>query len=117
MISGNRNIYELTRDNFRYLRIEMMDHDCVWKYAEYSMFYIEDATNKYRLHIGGYSGNASISDFFLVRPVCFSFLFFLLKARLSFVYQMSYLCSQYFSRSTWAISTICGMYNIFIIRF
>ena len=56
--SGNRNIYELTSDNYRYLRIEMMDHDCVWKYAEYSMFFIEDATNKYRLHIGGYSGDA-----------------------------------------------------------
>ena len=117
MISGNRNIYELTSDNFRYLRIEMMDHDCVWKYAEYSMFYIEDAANKYRLHIGGYSGDASMSYFSLVRPVWFSFFFsFLLKARFSFVYQTSYMCSQYFSRSTWAISTLCGMYNIFIIR-
>nr|XP_022310543.1 ficolin-2-like [Crassostrea virginica] len=58
---GNRDIYELTSDNFRYLRIEMMDHDCVWKYAEYSMFYIEDAANKYRLHIGGYSGDANDS--------------------------------------------------------
>ena len=38
----------------------MMDHDCVWKYAEYSMFYIEDASDKYELHIGGYSGNAGM---------------------------------------------------------
>ena len=42
----------------------MMDDDCVWKCAEYSMFYIEDAAAKYELHIGGYSVNARISNLF-----------------------------------------------------
>ncbi|XP_065930298.1 ficolin-2 [Magallana gigas] len=58
---GNRNIHELTNDSYTYLRIEMMDHDCVWKYAEYSTFYVESENWKYRLHVNGYSGNAEDS--------------------------------------------------------
>lgn len=57
---GNRNIHELTNDSYTYLRIEMMDHNCVWKYAEYSTFYVESENWKYRLHVNGYSGNAGI---------------------------------------------------------
>lgn len=59
-ISGNRNIHELTDDGYQYLRIEMMDHDGVWKYAEYSTFHVESASLKYKLHIDGYSGDAGI---------------------------------------------------------
>lgn len=36
----------------------MMDQDCVWKYAEYSTFYVESDSFKYRLNITGYSGDA-----------------------------------------------------------
>lgn len=43
-----------------YLKIEMMDHDCVWKYAEYSTFHVESASFKYRMHANGFSGNAGI---------------------------------------------------------
>lgn len=55
---GNRNIHELTNDGYTYLRIELMDHDCFWKYAEYSYFYVESDSNKYKLHVNGYSGDA-----------------------------------------------------------
>lgn len=55
---GNRNIHELTNNGYTYFRIEMMDHDSVWKYAEYSTFNVESGNFKYRLHVNGYSGNA-----------------------------------------------------------
>lgn len=55
---GNRNIHELTDDGYTYLRIELMDYDNVWKYAEYSTFHVESDSFKYRLHVNGYSGNA-----------------------------------------------------------
>nr|XP_034309492.1 fibrinogen-like protein 1 [Crassostrea gigas] len=58
---GNRNIHELTNDGYTYLRIELMDHDCIWKYAEYSYFYVESDSNKYKLHVNGYSGDAEDS--------------------------------------------------------
>ncbi|XP_065928776.1 ficolin-2-like [Magallana gigas] len=58
---GNRNIHELTNDGYTYLRIELMDHDCLWKYAEYSYFYVESDSNKYKLHVNGYSGDAEDS--------------------------------------------------------
>lgn len=58
---GNKNIRELTNDGYTYLRIELMDHDCVWKYAEYSYFNVESAISKYRLHVNGYTGNAGKS--------------------------------------------------------
>lgn len=55
---GNRNIHELTNNGYTYFKIEMMDHDSVWKYAEYSTFNVESGNFKYRLHVNGYSGNA-----------------------------------------------------------
>ncbi|XP_061185514.1 ficolin-2-like [Saccostrea echinata] len=58
---GNENIHHLTNEGYTHLRIELMDHDCVWKHAEYSTFYIEGATSEYRLHVSGYSGNAGDS--------------------------------------------------------
>lgn len=48
----------ITNDGYTYLRIEMMDHDCVWKYAEYSTFYVQSGSSKYKLQVSGYSGNA-----------------------------------------------------------
>ncbi|XP_052681262.1 ficolin-1-like [Crassostrea angulata] len=58
---GNQNIHELTNDGYTYLRIEMVDQDCVWKYAEYSTFYVESDSFKYRLNVTGYSGDAGDS--------------------------------------------------------
>lgn len=64
LCEGNQKIHELTDDGYTYLRIEMMDHDCVWKYADYSTFYVESGSSKYRLHINGYSGNSGIVPLF-----------------------------------------------------
>ncbi|XP_061185772.1 ficolin-2-like [Saccostrea echinata] len=58
---GNSRIHELTNEGYNYLRIEIMDHDCIWKYAEYANFKIEGSVGKYRLHTSGYSGNAGNS--------------------------------------------------------
>ncbi|XP_062574443.1 ficolin-2-like [Saccostrea cucullata] len=58
---GNQNIYYLTQEGYTHLRIELMDHNCVWKYAEYSNFYIDGENTEYRLHVSGYSGNAGDS--------------------------------------------------------
>lgn len=57
---GNLNIHGLTNDGYTYLRVELMDHDCIWKFAEYSNFYVESKSSKYRLHVNGYSGNAGM---------------------------------------------------------
>ncbi|XP_062578867.1 ficolin-1-like [Saccostrea cucullata] len=58
---GNAYIHQLTSEGYTYLRIEMMDHDCVWKYAEYATFKVEGSTAKYRLSVADYSGNAGDS--------------------------------------------------------
>lgn len=45
----------------------MMDQDCIWKYAEYSTFYVESDSFKYKLNVTGYSGDAgTYSDFQIV---------------------------------------------------
>lgn len=59
---GNRNIHELTNDGYTHLRIEMMDHDGVWKHAEYSTFYVDSGSFEYRLNVSGFSGNVGIFD-------------------------------------------------------
>ena len=59
--SGNDNIAALTtahQPEDYTLRIDMEDSDGNWAYAKYENFYIDDASNKYQLHIGSYSGDA-----------------------------------------------------------
>ncbi|XP_078321189.1 ficolin-1-like [Crassostrea virginica] len=58
---GNANIHALTSDGYTFLRIELMDHNGNWKYAEYGSFYIEDQNNNYKMHVSSYSGNAGDS--------------------------------------------------------
>ena len=58
--TGNANIHALTSDGYTFLRIELMDHNGKWKYAEYGSFYIEDQNNNYKMHVSSYSGNAGI---------------------------------------------------------
>lgn len=56
---GNEQLHHLTLNNCTRLRVLMQDiYDNVWL-AEYNQFYISSRTDGYRLHIGGYSGNAS----------------------------------------------------------
>ncbi|XP_061399354.1 protein scabrous [Musca vetustissima] len=56
---GNEQLHHLTLNNCTRLRVLMQDiYDNVWL-AEYNQFYISSRSDGYRLHIGGYSGNAS----------------------------------------------------------
>lgn len=56
---GNEQLHHLTLNNCTSLRVIMQDiYDNVWL-ADYTQFYISSRSDGYRLHIGGYSGNAS----------------------------------------------------------
>ncbi|XP_055918937.1 protein scabrous [Eupeodes corollae] len=56
---GNEMLHHLTADNCTELKIVMQDiYDNTW-YAQYKNFYISSREDGYRLHIKGYSGNAS----------------------------------------------------------
>ncbi|XP_055858863.1 protein scabrous [Episyrphus balteatus] len=56
---GNEMLHHLTADNCTELKIVMQDiYDNTW-YAQYKNFYISPRDDGYRLHIKGYSGNAS----------------------------------------------------------
>ena len=43
------------------LRIDLGDWEGEWRYAIYSSFQVDDAANKYKLHLSGYSGDAGMS--------------------------------------------------------
>ncbi|XP_070579783.1 fibrinogen-like protein 1 [Ptychodera flava] len=55
---GNDNIYYLTSQAHYKLRIELEDWANETRYAEYDRFWIGSQSEKYRLHLGEYSGNA-----------------------------------------------------------
>ncbi|XP_052106334.1 fibrinogen-like protein A isoform X7 [Mytilus californianus] len=55
---GNKNIAQLTSEGNHELRIDVEDWDGKNRYAVYRNFSIGDASTKYRLNIGKYSGNA-----------------------------------------------------------
>ncbi|XP_034475987.1 protein scabrous [Drosophila innubila] len=56
---GNEQLHHLTLNNCTQLHVHMQDiYDNNWV-AEYKHFYISSRADGYRLHIGGYSGNAS----------------------------------------------------------
>lgn len=58
IIQGNKNLHDLTSDGLTYLRVEMMMQTCEWRYADYGQFIVKSATDKYRLFVANYSGNA-----------------------------------------------------------
>ncbi|XP_077989407.1 fibroleukin-like [Glandiceps talaboti] len=58
---GNDKIHQLSTSSRYELRIDMESFDGDKAYAKYDSFYIEDESNKYKLHIGNYSGNAGDS--------------------------------------------------------
>ncbi|XP_062597398.1 fibrinogen-like protein 1, partial [Saccostrea cucullata] len=58
---GNKFIHQLTADGHTILRIELEDHDGNTRYAEYNSLTVEDASDNYRIHVTGYSGNAGDS--------------------------------------------------------
>ncbi|XP_075229753.1 protein scabrous-like [Lycorma delicatula] len=56
---GNEMIHQLTKDNDTMLRIDLVDiYGKIW-HAEYDEFSITSSEDSYRLHVGGYHGNAS----------------------------------------------------------
>lgn len=56
---GNEQLHALTQNNCTALRVQMTDiYDNVWL-AEYARFQVSSRADGYRLHIAGYSGNAS----------------------------------------------------------
>jgi hypothetical protein len=59
LIVGNENMHALTRNGRSYrLRIDLMTYDNKASYAEYSSFWVGQESDKYRLHVSGYSGTA-----------------------------------------------------------
>ena len=55
---GNEQIYQLTKDEPRELRIDMETFDGTKRYAQYSKFTVSSEAEKYKLHVSGYTGNA-----------------------------------------------------------
>ncbi|KAH3791955.1 fibroleukin-like [Dreissena polymorpha] len=55
---GNEYIYQLTKDKPRELRIDMETFDGRKGYALYSAFSVVSESGKYKLHVGGYTGDA-----------------------------------------------------------
>ncbi|KAH3779361.1 hypothetical protein DPMN_157163 [Dreissena polymorpha] len=55
---GNEHIYQLTKDEPRELRIDMETFDGEKRYALYSQFSISSESEKYKLHVAEYSGDA-----------------------------------------------------------
>lgn len=58
---GNENLHTLTKNGNYQLRVDLQDWDDIKKYALYNVFSVGDETTKYKLNVGGYSGNAGDS--------------------------------------------------------
>ena len=56
---GNDNLFYFTNQKNYLLRIELWDMAGAYYYADYSLFRVENEESNYRLHVGGYSGNAT----------------------------------------------------------
>ncbi|CAK8691660.1 unnamed protein product [Clavelina lepadiformis] len=58
---GLDKVHAITRGRGCKLRVDLWDFTNDHRFAEYSMFSVEDESDLYRLHIGGYSGTAGDS--------------------------------------------------------
>ncbi|CAL1687253.1 unnamed protein product [Lasius platythorax] len=56
---GNEALHRLTRDNCSRLRVDLIDTYGVHWHAEYEHFTVDSEETGYRLHVSGYSGNAT----------------------------------------------------------
>ena len=54
---GNEKVHLLTTSCQYMLRMEMMSITIGWVSAEYSFFYLDDESQFYKIHLGGYSGD------------------------------------------------------------
>lgn len=55
---GNSVLHELTIRRPQVLRVDLGDWDGAKRYAEYNYFMVEDEDGDFRLHLGGFSGDA-----------------------------------------------------------
>ena len=69
---GNEKLSLLTLNKKYKLRIEMVDFKGVNRWAEYSTFLVNPASDKYRLTATGISGTAGPGRHFLVKHIHFS---------------------------------------------
>ncbi|XP_015748709.1 PREDICTED: ficolin-2-like [Acropora digitifera] len=58
---GNDNLHRIAAAGNMTLRVDLEDFDGKVVFAEYSIFKVADASDKYRLLIGGYNGTAGDS--------------------------------------------------------
>lgn len=56
--TGNNYIHMLTSSGKYELRVDMVDKNNKTIYAVYKTFVVGDSASKYKLTVGGYSGNA-----------------------------------------------------------
>lgn len=56
---GNEALHRLTRDNCSMLRVDLIDTYGVHWHAKYEHFTVDSEETGYRLHVSGYSGNAT----------------------------------------------------------
>ena len=61
---GNDKIRELTKRKDMMIRFDLEDKKGDKAYAEYRLFYIEDESKKYKLHVGWISGGTAGDSFF-----------------------------------------------------
>ena len=57
-VSGNEYIHMLTNQGPCELRVDMSDFDGDHRFAHYKVVHVASRDTKYRLTVGGYSGNA-----------------------------------------------------------
>ena len=56
--AGNVNLHTMTKVGDHQLRVDIEDWDGHARYALYNTFNVGDTRSKYKLSVGGYSGNA-----------------------------------------------------------
>ena len=57
-IEGNDKLLQITSQEPQQLRVDQSDFSGLSRFAKYSSFGVGDAAGKYRVSVGGYSGNA-----------------------------------------------------------
>ena len=69
---GNDHIHFLTQNHKQQVKIHLRSADDETAFAEYSEFWIADESDKFRLHIQGFSASANIGVLFLFIPTNFA---------------------------------------------
>ena len=60
---GNEHLYRITSQGRYELRVDMQDLDGAWYYTYYDNFEIKSESEKFKLIVGEYAGNASKCTF------------------------------------------------------